>query len=344
MKRILTIFAAVAVAAVALYAASQEVLGAGATFPYPLYTKMFKVYSQEKSVKVNYQGIGSGGGIQQLISKTVDFGGTDAPMTSKEEKAAGAEVIHVPTCLGAVVLTYNLPGNPKLNFTPDVIADIFLGKITKWNDSRLAAINAGTTLPDMAIVVVRRSDGSGTTFTFSEYLAAVSPEWKTKVGVGKSLNWPVGLGGKGNPGVAAYVKQTPGAIGYVEVAFAKQNKMPWGKVQNKSGNFVDADLASVSAAANVTLPAHTKVSLVNTEAANGYPICTFTWVILYKEQGYGGRPLDRAKATVDLIWWMVHEGQQYNETLDYGRLPAAAVKASENLLKTVTHNGKPVRK
>lgn len=322
---------------------ATELSGAGATFPYPLYSKMFSEYYKLKKVEVNYQPIGSGGGVQQLINKTVDFGGTDAPLNEKEEKAAKDEVIHIPTCLGAVVLTYNLPGNPTIKLTPEIVVDIYLGKITKWNDPRITEINPDYKFPDLGIVVVRRSDGSGTTFVFSEYLASVSEEWKTKVGVGKSLNWPVGIGGKGNPGVAGYVKQTPGAIGYVEVAYAKQNKMPYASLKNKSGNFVLPTLESISKAADVPIPAHTKVSLVNTDNKVGYPIVAFTWIIAYKEQGYGGRPKDRTKALKDLLYWMVTEGQKYNEDLDYGKLPEKAQKAAIDLINSMTYNGKPIQ-
>lgn len=327
------------------FASADEVqlLGAGATFPYPLYSKMFSEYYKITKVKVNYQGIGSGGGIQQVISKTVDFGGSDAPMNAKEEKGAKDAVLHFPTCLGAVVITYNLPGNPVLNFTPGVIAEIFMGKITKWNDPRIADINKSVTLPDTAISVVHRSDGSGTTYTFSEYLTVADEAWKKAVGTGKSLNWPTGLGGKGNPGVAAYVKQIPGAIGYVEAAYAKQNGMPMGKVRNKSGNYIEPTIASVGLAADIALPADTKVSIVDTAAPKGYPISTFTWIIVYKEQGYGGRPFERVKTLTDMLWWMIHEGQQFNEPLDYGKLPPKAVAVSEAIIKSITHNGKKAR-
>jgi phosphate transport system substrate-binding protein len=347
MKRnMVTLFAVMAIVGLSTLAFGEHLtlMGAGATFPGPLYSKMFDVYSKEKKVDVNYQAIGSGGGIQQLISKTVDFGASDAPMNEKETKAAKGDVLHIPTCLGAVVLTYNLPGNPALKFTPDIIADIFLGKITKWNDERIAKINPEAKLDGTPIIVVHRSDGSGTTYTFSEYLSSVSPDWKSKVGTGKSLNWPTGLGGKGNPGVAGYVKQTPGAIGYVEIAYAKQNKMPFGTIQNKSGNFIEPNLKSVAAAANVTLPEDTKVSLVNTEAKDGYPISTFTWLLIYKEQAYGGRPKNRADEMVKLLTWVTHEGQQYNETLDYGVLPANAVTIVEKLIRSITYEGKKVSK
>ncbi|HUL30422.1 MAG TPA: phosphate ABC transporter substrate-binding protein PstS [Thermodesulfobacteriota bacterium] len=266
-----------------------ELIGAGATFPYPLYSKMFDVYNKEYGVKVNYQAIGSGGGIRQLISKTVDFGGSDAIMTDKDLAEASAPVLHIPTCAGAVVLTYNLTGDPQLRFTPDVIADIFLGKITKWNDGRISAINPGMKLPDMNITVAHRSDGSGTTFIFSDYLSKVSADWKEKVGTGPSLNWPTGLGGKGNPGVAGLVKQTPGSIGYVELIYALQNKMPFGMVKNKKGKWVTATLASTSKAADTNLPDDMKVSLTDTDSPEGYPISGFTWILVYKEQNDGGK-------------------------------------------------------
>ncbi len=231
MKRFICVVATLAVLAISAgsgFAADQEVIGAGATFPYPLYSKMFDVYSKEHGVKVNYQAIGSGGGIRQLVNRTVDFGGSDAIMGDEDAKAAGAPVLHIPTCAGAVVLTYELPGNPEMRFTPDVIADIFLGKIKKWNDERIAGHNPGVSLPALDITVVHRSDGSGTTNIFSDYLSKVSKDWKDKVGAGTALNWPTGLGAKGNPGVAGLVKQTPGSVGYVELIYALQNKMPYG--------------------------------------------------------------------------------------------------------------------
>lgn len=344
MNKIMLVAAAILLFASAGFSADKvdSLLGAGATFPYPLYSKMFEEYYSVKQMKINYQAIGSGGGIQQLISKTVDFGASDAPMNAGEKKAAKDEVIHIPTCLGAVVLTYNLPGNPQLNFTPAIVADIYLGKITKWNDPAIVAANKGATLPDTPITVVHRSDGSGTTYTFSGYLTAVSPEWAAKVGQGKSLNWPVGIGGKGNPGVTAYIRQVPGGFGYVEQAYAVQNSMPMGALQNKSGKFITASLESVMKAADIDLPANGQASIVDTASPEGYPICTFTWIILYKEQSFGGRPLNRVKATVDLIWWMVHEGQQYNEALLYGKLPPKAVKLDEDLINSVVYHGKQV--
>jgi phosphate transport system substrate-binding protein len=326
------------------HAKDVELIGAGATFPYPLYSKMFDVYNKEYGVKVNYQAIGSGGGIRQLISKTVDFGGSDAIMSDKDLAEASAPVLHIPTCAGAVVLTYNLTGDPQLRFTPDVIADIFLGKISKWNDGRISAINPGVKLPDMNITVVHRSDGSGTTFIFSDYLSKVSAEWKEKVGTGPSLNWPAGLGGKGNPGVAGLVKQTPGSIGYVELIYALQNKMPFGMVKNKKGKFVGATLASTSKAADTNLPDDMKVSLTDTDAPEGYPISGFTWILVYKEQNYAEKSEQKAKELVKLLWWMTHEGQKNAGPLEYAPLSKKAVEKTEKLIKSISYKASVVMK
>ncbi len=321
-----------------------ELIGAGATFPYPLYSKMFDVYSKEYGVKVNYQAIGSGGGIRQLTNKTVDFGGSDAIMSEADLKEASAPILHIPTCAGAVVLTYNLPGNPQLKFTPDVIGDLFLGKITRWNDRRLSDINPGLKLPDTNVTVVHRSDGSGTTAIFSDYLSKVSREWKEKVGAGPSLNWPAGLGGKGNPGVAGLVKQTPGSIGYVELIYAFQNKMPYGMVKNKKGNFVTPTLAATSKAADIHLPDDMKVSLTDTDALEGYPISGFTWILVYKDQGYGERSEEKAKELVKLLWWMTHQGQKYAEPLEYAPLSKKAVEKAEKLIKSISYKSSVVMK
>ncbi|MCX5902921.1 MAG: phosphate ABC transporter substrate-binding protein PstS [Proteobacteria bacterium] len=326
------------------HAESKELLGAGATFPYPLYSKMFDTYYQAYKVKINYQAIGSGGGIQQLINKTVDFGGTDAFMNEREMKKAEVPVLHIPTCLGAVVVTYNLPDKPKLKFTPDVIADIFLGKITRWDDPRIAAVNPDVKLPGMSIVVVHRSDGSGTTFIFSDYLSKVSKDWVFKVGADKSLNWPVGLGAKGNPGVAGFINQTPGAIGYVELIYTTQNNMPAGIIKNKAGNFIEPNIQSTSAAANIEMPDDTRVSLTDTAAADGYPISGFTWLIFYKEQKYADRSKEKADELIKLLWWMIHEGQQIAEPMHYAPIPKSAVAKGEQILQSVVYNGVPLLK
>lgn len=342
MRTLFTILSLLLLVGSGLNAQNKELLGAGATFPYPLYSKMFDVYNAKTGVKVNYQAIGSGGGIKQLIGKTVAFGGTDAPMTEGELKEAGGEVVHIPMALGAVVITYNLPGNPALKMTPDVLADIFLGVITKWNDPRLKGLNPHVSLPDLPITVVHRSDGSGTTFVFSEYLGKVSSFWKSKVGVAKSLNWPVGLGGKGNPGVAGYVKQMPGAIGYVELTYALQNDMPVAVVKNKSGNFIKPTAESTSQAANIAVPQHTRVSLTDTVAPKGYPIASFTWIILYREMKEGNLTKGQAAELVKLLGWMVKEGQQYAQPLHYSPLPKKAADAAVNVIKSLTYEGKKI--
>jgi phosphate transport system substrate-binding protein len=321
-----------------------ELIGAGATFPYPLYSKMFDTYNQEHGIKINYQAIGSGGGIRQLTNKTVDFGGSDAIMSDKDLQEAGAPILHIPTCAGAVVVTYNVAGDPQLKFTPDIITDIFLGKIKKWNDPRLTAINPEAKLAGTDITVIHRSDGSGTTAIFSSYLSKVSTEWKEKVGAGPSLNWPAGLGGKGNPGVAGLVKQTPGSFGYVELIYALQNKMPYGTIKNKKGNFIKPSIASTSLAANTALPEDMKVDLTDTDASEGYPLSGFTWILVYKEQDYAGRPEEKTKALVNLLWWMTHEGQKYAEPLHYAPLSKAAVGKAEKLIKSITYRGTAVMK
>jgi phosphate transport system substrate-binding protein len=298
--------------------------GAGATFPYPLYSKWFSEYANRTGVKINYQSIGSGGGIRQLSEQTVDFGATDAPMSDAElAKAKGGPILHVPTALGAVVITYNLPGvTTPLSLTGDVIAAIYQGQITKWNDARLAALNSGVTLPATDILVVHRSDGSGTSYVFTDYLSSVSPAWATKPGKGKEVQWPVGLGAKGNEGVAGQVRQSPGAIGYVELAYATQNKMATARLRNANGEFVAPTIESVTAAAAGAaskLPANTdyRVSIVNAPGAGVYPISSFTWIIVYQQQA------DAAKKQklVDFLHWALTDGQAMEAALDYAPLP-----------------------
>jgi phosphate transport system substrate-binding protein len=321
----------------------NTILGAGATFPNPLYSKMFSEYNKTTGLKVNYQSIGSGGGIQQLTSKTVDFGASDAPMNAKQDSGLSAPVVHIPATAGAVVLSYNLPEvKDTLKLTPDVLAKIFLGDIKKWNDAKIAAINPGVKLPATDITIAHRSDGSGTTNIFTTYLTKVSKDWETKVGKGSAVNWPVGLGGKGNEGVAGSIKQTPGAIGYIELAYAIQNNMAYAKLQNKAGNFITPSIASVTAAANITIPADSKVSLTNTDAPDGYPISGLSWILVYKEQKYGDRSLDKATKMLKLIQWMIHDGQQYSSALNYAPLSAAAVTVGDAILKSVTYDGKPI--
>lgn len=320
-------------------------LGAGATFPYPLYAKWFHVYHQKTGIKVNYQAIGSGGGIRQILARTVDFGASDAPMNEEELAKAPGKILHLPMAIGAVVIAYNVPGVPSgMKLTPEVLADIFLGKIKKWNDPRITKLNPGIKFPNMKIIVVHRSDGSGTTFNFTYYLAKNSPEWKKRVGYGKAVRWPTGVGGKGNEGVTGYVKQLPGAIGYLELAYAKQNHLPVAAIRNRAGKFVFPTLESISAAAKVQIPPDTRVLIVDTDAADGYPISAMTWILVYQEQAYGGRSYERAKALVDLLWWCIHEAQQYNESLLYARIPENIVKINEGLIRSITYKGSPLLK
>jgi phosphate ABC transporter, phosphate-binding protein len=321
----------------------NTLLGAGSTFVYPLFSKLFSEYNKANGLKVNYQSIGSGGGILQLTNKTVDFGDSDAPLNDEQNQKIGAPVLHIPMCSGAVVLSYNLPDvKDTLKLTPDIIAGLFQGNIKTWNDAAIAKANPGVKLPSTAVIIAHRSDGSGTTNIFTTYLSKVNTEWNTKPGKGSSINWPAGLGGKGNEGVAGLIKQTPGAIGYIELAYAIQNKMAFAAIQNKSGNFITPSVASTSAAGNIQLPADAKVSLTNTDAKDGYPISGFTWALLYKEQNYNNRSQDRATKLVKLLWWNVHEGQQYCEGLNYAPLSPAAVKVAEDLLKSATYDGKPL--
>jgi len=339
---------AVALSATALlsgFATAQTVdlTGAGATFPYPIYSKWFADYAQSTGVKINYQSIGSGGGIRQLSEQTVDFGASDSPMSDQElANAKGGAVLHFPTVMGAVVITYNVPGISRpLNLSGDVIADIFSGKVTKWNDARIVAQNRGAALPNSDILVVHRSDGSGTTYIFSDYLTTVSPEWSSTLGKGKEVKWPVGLGGKGNEGVAGQVKQTPGSIGYVELAYAKQNKLPYANVRNADGRYVTPTIASVTAAAaGIKLPKNTdyRVSIVNAPGKDSYPISSMTWLLVYQNQ------LDRVKGQklIDFLRWAYTSGEKSAESLDYAPLPPAMRAQLEKRLATITVAGKQV--
>lgn len=333
MKKLFMIIAGLGIAATAL-AAPKLINGAGATFPYPIYSKWFDVYSTvNPDARFNYQSIGSGGGIKQITAKTVDFGATDGPMTDQQLAEAPGRIFHIPMVMGAVVPAYNLPGIQKgLKFTPDVLADIYLGKITKWNDPRIASVNTGIELPDTSIVVARRSDGSGTTYIWVDYLSSVSNEWKLKVGKGTSVNWPVGLGGKGNEGVAGIVKQTPGSLGYIELSYAVKNNLAYGSLQNKSGNFIEPSLESTSKAAEgVDIPSDFRVSLVNSANPDSYPVSGFTWLLIYRNHDDPAK----GKAIVEFIRWAVREGQQYTKDLMYAPLPADVVTMIEKKLEDV---------
>ncbi|RAP38913.1 phosphate ABC transporter substrate-binding protein PstS [Candidatus Marinamargulisbacteria bacterium SCGC AAA071-K20] len=317
-----------------------ELQGAGATFPYPLYSKMFDAYHKEFGPKINYQSIGSGGGIRQLKNKTVDFGASDAFMSNKALKESGNNILHIPICLGAVAILYNLPGVSQLKLTPDVLAGIFLGNISKWNDSSIQQINPGVKLPDLRIVSVHRSDGSGTTFIFTDYLSKISKPWLDKVGRGKSINWPDGLGGKGNAGVAGIVQQTPGAIGYIGHIYAVQNKMAVASLRNKSGKYIEPSLEAVAKAANTTIPNDTRASITDTSAKYGYPISGFTWILSYKEQNFNSRSIKQAQETKKLLEWMIGDGQRFAEPLLYAPLTPSVVKKAQKIIESITYSGK----
>jgi len=313
-----------------------KINGAGATFPNPIYSKWFSEYNKlHPDIQINYQSIGSGGGIQQISNQTVFFGATDGPMNDEQLKAAPGPILHFPTVLGAVVPVYNIPGvTDELKFTGPVVADIYLGKIKKWNDPAIAKLNPGVKLPATDITVVHRSDGSGTTYIFVDYLSKASPEFKTKVGVNTSVNWPAGVGGKGNEGVSGLVTQTPGSIGYVELIYALQSKITYGRVQNATGDFVKASVDSVTKAAEAaaaTLPADFRVSITNAQGAGVYPISSFTWILMYQD------PKDKAagKAMVDFMRWALTDGQKYCADLGYAPLPAALVMLEQAALDTI---------
>jgi phosphate transport system substrate-binding protein len=316
--------------------------GAGATFPYPIYSKWFDEYTKvDPSVRFNYQSIGSGGGIRQISERTVDFGASDGPMTDEQLRKAPADLFHIPTVLGADVVTYNLPGSPKLRFTGEALADIFLGKITKWNDERITALNPGVSLPNEPLLVVHRSDGSGTTYIWVDYLSKVSKDWEQKVGRGTSVNWPVGLGGKGNEGVSGQVKSTPGALGYVELAYAATNKMPVASVKNSAGKFIEPTIETTTAAAAGAakdMPADFRVSITNAPGDNAYPISSFTWLLVYKDQADEAK----GKALVKFLWWAMHDGQKYPAALLYAPLPAPVVAQIEAKIKQITFGGRPL--
>jgi phosphate transport system substrate-binding protein len=315
---------------------AQNINAAGATFPYPIYSKWFDEYHKlHPTIQINYQSIGSGGGIRQVLDKTVDFGASDGPMTDDQLKQASVKILHFPTVLGADVPSYNIPGvTAEIKFTPEALAGIFLGKITKWNDPAIAGANLGVKLPAEDIVVVHRSDGSGTTYIWTDYLSKVSSEWKSKIGTNNSVNWPVGLGGKGNEGVAGLIKQTPDSIGYVELIYAVQNNIPYGSVKNAAGEFVKPSLAGVSAAAAgaaTSMPEDFRVSITNGAGKTAYPISSFTWLLI------PAQIQDSAKKTAikEFLGWMLTSGQQFCEPLAYAKLPKEVVAKEQKAIAMI---------
>jgi phosphate transport system substrate-binding protein len=333
IKRTLVLLSAITFTSPAV---AQDLTGAGATFPFPIYDKWFHEYAARKNVQINYQSIGSGGGIKQLTEGTVDFGASDAPMSDAELAKAKGPIMHIPTVLGAVVVTYNVPElTRQLHLDGTTLAAIFLGEITKWNDARISKLNPGAKLPASDILVVHRSDGSGTSYVFTDYLTKVSATWAATPGKGKDVQWPIGLGGKGNDGVTGQVKQLPGSIGYVELAYAKQNKLPYAAIRNASGAFVSPSIEAVTAAAaGAKLPANTdyRVSIVDATGKGAYPISSFTWLLLYEKQtdAVKGRKL------LDFVRWALTEGEKSASSLDYAPIPAAMATQLLKRLGTVT--------
>jgi phosphate transport system substrate-binding protein len=333
MRRTMLVLAC---ALLALPAIAQTTLnGAGATFPYPMYSKWFSEYHKlHPEIQINYQSIGSGGGIRQVINGTVDFGASDGPMTDEMLKEAKTKILHMPTVMGADVPAYNIPGmTAELKFTPEALAGIFLGKITKWNDKAVTGANPGVNLPDKDIIVVHRSDGSGTTYIWTDYLSKVSPEWQSQVGTGTSVKWPIGLGGKGNEGVAGSIRQLQGSIGYVELIYAVQNNIAYGSVRNAAGNFVKASLDSVTAAAASApkMPADFRVSITNAPGKDAYPISSFTWLLIPAQS----KDAAKGKILADFLNWMVTDGQKMTAALSYAPLPEGVVQKEKDAIKQV---------
>jgi len=321
---------------------SQELSGAGATFPLPFYNVVFEQFAQLHGDAVAYGGIGSGGGVRNLRDKIVDFAGSDAYLTAKEMVDLDP-VVHIPTCMGAVVVAYHLDGVQQLNLTGELVADIFAGEVKMWNDSRIVALNPDAPLPAEAIIPVYRSDGSGTTFVFTDYLTKISPAWASKYGAGKSVNFPVGQAAKGNPGVAGVISQTRNSIGYVGSEYAFAQKIPYASIENAKGEFVMPSSESISAAAAGAIPADTRTSITNSDATGAYPISTFTWIIIYKEQNYADRSREQAVATLDLLAYILSdEAQSITSEVNYAPLPAKAKEYSMANLKTVTYDGMPI--
>ncbi len=326
-------------------ASKATLTAAGATFPMPYYNMVMSQYTEKTGVQITYGGIGSGGGIRSLTDKVVDFGATDAFLNDTQLSEMPSEVVHIPTVLGAVVIAYNLPGIDDLKLSNELLEKIFMGEITKWNDPLLKSNNPGVNLPDNDIVFIHRSDGSGTTFIFSDYMTKISKKWADAVGTGKSLQWPVGMGAKGNPGVAGTISSTEGAIGYIGSEYAFAQKIQTAQVQNSAGNYITPTIASVSAAAQGAIPADTRIMLTNSDDPNSYPISGFTWIILYKEQNYNNRSKDQALATVTFLNWLIsEEAQSQAEKVHYAPLPSAAVEKAKVILQSVTFDNSPLLK
>jgi len=321
-----------------------SITAAGATFPMPFYNMVFKKYTKSTGILLTYGGIGSGGGIRSLKDKIVDFGATDAFLSDEKMKDMPAEIVHVPTCLGAVVIAYNLQGVDSIRLTNKLLEGIFMGEITRWDDKKIAENNPSISLPDTKITVVHRSDGSGTTFIFSDFMSKISNKWKDAVGRGKSLKWPTGLGAKGNPGVAGTIGQTNGAIGYIGSEYAFAQKIPVAQIRNKSGNYIKPSVGSISASAKGNIPADTRVMITNPDDPDAYPISGFTWIILYKDQSYDGRSKLQAQETVKFLNWLLSkDAQDVTKKVNYSPLPESLVIKAKNILKSIHYNGETLK-
>lgn len=325
--------------------AKPFLMGAGATFPYPLYSKWFDAYSSQHDIPIKYLPIGSGKGYYQLKEDRIDFAGSDIFLNNALIDTLPRPVLHVPMCIGAVGIAYHLPNQPNLKLTPDVLADIFLGQIKKWNDPRIQSLNSNVTLPNLHIIVIHREDVSGTTYVFSQYLSQVSSVWADQIGIGGNVSWPTGLAAIGNTGTSELIHQVNGSIGYLELAHALSNKLPVVALKNKSGHYITPSFKSISEAGNLAIIENNndlRTVLVNTEAENGYPISAYTWMLLYKEQAYSNRTLEQAKTLVDFMTWAINDGQRMAELTGYGALPFSMQKKATEVVKSMTYNGKPI--
>lgn len=342
MRKYLFFFLLFLALGIRLEAADIILNGAGATFPYPLYQEWIDSYGVATGQRISYQAVGSGEGIHQLLNQAVDFGATDAYLSDEELQKAPSPILHMPTCLGAVAITYNLPNQPELRFTPELLAGVFLGGIKNWSDPRIIKANAGVDLPNLEIQVIHRSDSSGTTFIFSDYLSKVSSTWRKEIGAGKTVRWPTGLGLDGNRKMAEFIQKIPGSIGYLELSYTQTNNLPTAMIKNQSGKFIKPTAASVTAAANVELANDARLMITDTKDENGYPISAFTYFIFNKEQAYQGRSRERALALTRFLSWAIHNGQGMTEKRFYAPLPKVAIEKAEEILRSMTYAGEPL--
>jgi phosphate transport system substrate-binding protein len=336
MKHLLVVFG-LWIACGSRLEAETVLRGAGATFPEPLYRRWIEAFAAQTGIRVDYQAIGSGGGIQKLLERTVDIGATDAFMSDSMIATIGERVLHVPTCVGAVAIIYNLPGAPQLRFTQELLADIFRGAIVRWDDKRIARTNAGIEVPGGKIAVIHRSEASGTTFLFTDYLSKVSSEWQEAIGAGTVVRWPVGMGIEGNAGVARFVRRISGSIGYVELSYAKKHDLAVAAIRNRAGNYMNPSLGAVSAAAAAKIPADCRALLTNTPTPGGYPISAFSYLVVFQQQRYGARSFETASALRRFLWWALHDGQKYSRERFYARLPADVVGKAENVIQQLRY-------